>query len=336
MVPEEITNILQETENVVLTTHVRPDADALGSLLGLTDILRELEKNVLPWLEEPVPPLYDFLPGSAQVCSDPLQLKAFVGEYEGKMAVVSLDCGGRDRMGEGGAFLLKNQPFLVIDHHWKHEEFGDCRWVESDRSSTGEMAYELGIALGARISSRCAVNLYAAVSSDTGSFRYDTTSPRTLRIAAELLERGVRPGEISRCLYENYTLERLKLMELVLATLELRERGQLAVIHLTRAMLEKSGAAAGDTEGFINYPKALRSVKAAAFLREWGDNVISVSLRAKGECDVSSIARSHGGGGHRNASGFQLSGISLEGAKERLLEILGNALRDAEQRDRAK
>ncbi len=325
-VPDEICRVVKEMDNFVLITHVHPDGDALGSLLGLADILESLGKRVISYLEEPVSYLYEFLPGCTRACTDLSQLQAFVEECEGRLAFISLDCGDSDRMGGNKDLFLKNHPFLVVDHHRGHKKFGDHSWVESECSSTGEMVYELGDALGAQISYHCAINLYVAISTDTGSFRYDATSPRTLHIAADLVERGVKPDEVSHRLYENYTLERLKLMELVLATLELHERHEIAIIHVTKEMFSKSGAIAEDVEGFIDYPRALRSVKVAAFLKEGENGNISVSLRAKGECDVSTIAKSLGGGGHRNASGFRSKGLTLGAVKNQVLEKLAEAL----------
>ncbi len=327
MIPEEITRIVKDVDDFVLITHVHPDGDALGSLLALTEILEGLGKNVFCYLEEPVSYIYNFLPGCTRAHTDLKELKKFIEKCGSNVASISLDCGDSDRMGKNKDFFLQNSPFIVFDHHKGHKKFGDYRWVRPGCSSTGEMVYELAMALGAEISYNSAFNLYVAISTDTGSFCYDATSPRTLRIAADLLEIGVRPDEIAHRLYANYTLQRLKLMELVLATLELYDQEQLAVIYVTKEMFDKSGAIAQDAEGFIDYPRALRSVKVAAFIKEGGSDIISVSLRAKGECDVAEIAKSLGGGGHRNASGFRFVGISLEQAKAQLLSKLREALK---------
>jgi bifunctional oligoribonuclease and PAP phosphatase NrnA len=326
MIPEELQEIIRKKENFVIVTHVHPDGDALGSLLGLTDILEGLGKRVLFYLEEPVSYLYEFLPGCTRACYEYEEVQQFIDECDGELACVALDCGDADRMGERKNLLLKNHPFLVVDHHHSHKPFGDYRWVEPGMSSTGEMVYELGLALDSSISYQAAFNLFVAISTDTGSFRYDATTPRTLRIAANLVEIGVQPHEIANRLYENSTLERLRLMELVLGTLEMHVRNQVAVIHVTKDMFEKSGAIIDDVEGFIDHPRTLRSVKVAVFLKETERGVISVSLRAKGECDVSRVAKSLGGGGHRNASGFRFSDLSLELAKDKIVTVLERAL----------
>ncbi len=326
-IPEDILKNVQEGENFVLLTHVHPDGDALGSLFGLAEILDNLEKRVFCYLEEPVSYLYDFLPGCTRAQTDLKELERFIDHNGGKVVFIALDCGDRDRMGNNYELLLENHPFLVIDHHKGHKKFGDFRWVNPICSSTGEMVYELGQSLGAEVSFTGAYNLYVAISTDTGSFRYDATTPRTLRIAADLVELGVRPDEIAHRLYENFTLERLKLMELVLATLQLHEKEQVAFIHVTKEMLVKSGSMIQDVEGFIDYPRALKSVQVAVFLKESADDMVSVSLRAKGECDVSDVAKSFGGGGHRNASGFRCTNLPLEKVRTMVLDKLVTALR---------
>ncbi len=326
VVPEEISRIINKTDSFVLMTHLHPDGDALGSLFGLAEILEGLGKKVFRYLEEPVSHLYDFLPGCQLAETDLAALQNFVTAADGNVAAVSLDCGDCDRLGREKMELLKVHPFLVIDHHHGHREFGDFGWIDSSRSSTGEMVYELGWELGAELSQAAAFNIYVAISTDTGSFRYENTSPRTLRIAADLVACGVHPEVVAEHVYDNFTLQRLRLMEQVLATLELFESDQLAFIMATKKMFEDCGADASDTEGFINYPRALRSVKVAVFLKESQDGGVSVSLRAKGGCDVAEVAAVFGGGGHRNAAGFRFSGKGIKQVQKLVLDALSKAL----------
>lgn len=327
VVPEEISKIIQEVDSLILMTHLHPDGDALGSLLGLADILEGLGKKVFRYLEEPVTHLYDFLPGCTLAQTDLAALQTFVAAAKGNVAAISLDCGDCDRLGREKRELLNLHPFLVIDHHCGHQEFGDFRWVDSNRSSTGEMVYELAMELGVELSYAAAFNIYVAISTDTGSFRYENTSPRTLRIAADLVACGVHPEEVAGYVYDNFTLQRLRLMEQVLATLELFESDQVAFITVTNKMFEECGAEAGDTEGFINYPRALLSVKVAVFLKETQESGVSVSLRAKGGCDVAEVAAAFGGGGHRNAAGFRVSDKNVKQVHKMVLDALSNALK---------
>jgi phosphoesterase RecJ-like protein len=211
---------------------------------------------------------------------------------------------------------------MVIDHHQGNNGFGDGSWIETHRSSTGEMIYDLAEAMGAEISTRAAECLFAAISTDTGSFRYESTSGHTFAVAGELVRRGVRPEIISNHLYDNYTLGRLRLMQEVLASLEMHERDRIAIIRVTQKMLERTFTTMEDTEYFINSPRAVRSVRVAVFLKEVAPGVVSVSLRAKGQCDVSLIAAQFAGGGHRNASGYRIKGQTLDAVRDSLLPLL--------------
>jgi len=326
-IPKVIPDSITAASHVVLATHVNPDGDALGSLLGLAEILQRLGKKVFAYLEEPVSSMYDFLPNCNIAEHDIDALQEFVLQAGSENVVtIALDSGDAERLGIAKDVLLSNSPFLVIDHHRGHRPFGDELWLENECSSTGEMVYELALHMGAEISVTTAFSLYVAIVTDTGSFRYDCTSPRTLRIAADLLEKGVRPAEVAQQVYDNYTLARLRLMELVLSTLAVHSSGRIGIISVSAAMLEESGAEPQDVEGFVNYPRSLRSVEVAAFLKETKEGFVSVSLRAKGKVDVAAIAAAFDGGGHRNAAGFRFTGKSLVEVQSLVLVALQEAL----------
>jgi len=310
-IPEEIDAAIRDAENVVLFTHIHPDGDALGSLLGFAEILEGMQKRVFCYLEDAVPYLYHFLPGRDRVNTSLTDLDAFI-EENGKVTAISLDCGDCDRLGKNAERLQQIKPFLVIDHHRSHRNFGQFRYVDPSKSSTGEIVFELARQLEANISYEAAYNLYVAISTDTGSFCYDSTSPRTLRIAADLVELGVQPDEVSGQIYNNYTRERIRLLEMVLGTLRLHDSGRLAMIYVTQQMFAESNALPEDIEGFIDMPRSIKGVRVAAFVKENKNGVVSVSLRAKGTTDVAEIAKTFGGGGHRNAAGFRFSGKALE------------------------
>jgi phosphoesterase RecJ-like protein len=312
IIPEEIVQAIAAKGNVVLLTHVHPDGDALGSLFGLAEVLDSLGKNVFCFLEEPVSHLYDFLPGCERANCTLQRLREFVSTAELDIVVIALDCGDADRLGRYKEEYLQIEPVVVIDHHLSHQNFGTHRWVDAGCSSTGEMVYELAVALGGDINLKVAYNLYVAICADTGSFRYDCTGARTLHIAAELVEKGVKPEKVGGYLYDNYTQERLKLMEYVLATVALCESNKIAFMHVTQQMLGESRATMHDVEGFIDFPRSLRSVKVAAFLKEGVEGQVAVSMRAKGDCDVAAIAKLFGGGGHRNAAGFRIFDATID------------------------
>ncbi len=316
---DRIASELQDKRNILLATHIFPDGDALGSQLALGSILESLGKKVYYYGEARVSHIYDFMPGAGLLDNrlpDPARFDA----------AVALDCGDCFRLGRRMDELLTIHPFMVIDHHAGHKEFGDLRWVDPARSSTGEMVYELATRLGGSISPAAAFCLLTAIVSDTGSFKYESTSANTFRVAGELVARGGRPSEVAGKLFDNFTPGRLQLLQKVLATLELHSNDRIAMITVTSEMLTATGTTRDDTEDFVNYPRSLNTVRAAAFLKEAGNGWVGVSLRAKGECDVARIAAIFGGGGHRNAAGFRLQGTTLAAVRADLLRELQAAM----------
>lgn len=327
-IPEDVISTIRSAQYVILSTHVHPDGDALGSTLGFADILEGMGKTVLVFMEESISHLYSFLPLKEKIVTDIQTVIDFADKAGDRLIGIALDSGDDRRLGRHMDELLKISPFLVIDHHKSHKDFGEYRWVAPTISSTGEMIYELAIALGAEISPEAAINLYVAICTDTGSFRYESTSPRTHQIVAELIEHGVRPEQTAQCLYDNLSLGRLKLLQMVLSTLKVYDEGQLAFVHVTREMIEKSGASAHDIEGFVDYPRSLGTVKVATFIKEADNGRIAVSLRAKGELDVAEVANALQGGGHRNAAGFRVEGRSIHEVHEMVLAELRSRLQN--------
>jgi len=309
-----IVEAVKKARRVLIATHVFPDGDALGSQIGLGNILEGLGKEVVLYGEEEVSYLYDFLPCCERLVTE-------IPDPETIDCAFALDCGDRLRLGEKVDELLAIRPFLVVDHHAGHKNFGDLRWVDQHRASTGEMVYELAEALGADLSYDAAFCLFAAIVSDTGSFKYASVTEETFRVAAKLIAKGVNPEVVSGKLFDNFTEQRLHLLQSVLSTLELYGGGKAAVITATSKMFEITGTEPRDTETFINYPRSLASVKVAVFLKET-DDVISVSMRSKGSrYDVAEVARKFGGGGHRNAAGCKFrNGETLGEVRELLFE----------------
>jgi phosphoesterase RecJ-like protein len=319
-VPDQITEALRQAENILIASHVFPDADALGSQLALGNILESQGKKVYYYCEEFVSTMYEFLPDSEKLKKDLPDIALFD-------AAVAVDCGDSFRLGHEAETLLQIHPFIVIDHHAGHRDFGDVRWVEADRSSTAEMIFDLALALNADISYNAAYCLYAAIVSDSGSFKYESTSAYTFHVAGQLLNRGVIPSEVAGKLFDNYAVNRLRLLEKVLGSLALYADGQIAVISATAKMFEASGAKREDTEEFINLPRALHSVKVAVLFKETIEGFIKVSLRAKGECDVSQVALKYGGGGHRNAAGYRVEDKTITEIRDELLQELKHRLK---------
>jgi len=304
---------------LLLATHINPDGDALGSLLALGAVLESLGKEVFCYSEEPAPSMYAFLPGHQRLMTTLPETLAFD-------AAIALDCGDRFRLGREMERLLTIQPFMVIDHHVEHKEFGDLEWVEPGRAATGEMVYELAKLLGAEISPQAAFCLYTAIVSDTGGFRYAATTAETFAVARDLVLLGVDPAAVAGWLFNNYSCSRMRLLQAVLANLEICAGERIAIMSATMRMLADTGTTAADTEGFINYALALQSVQVAAFIREGDNGRISVSLRSKGEWDVAAIATRFGGGGHRNAAGFRLPDRTIAEVRQSVIDHLMHML----------
>jgi len=318
-IPDDIIRALRGAKQVLIATHVYPDGDALGSQLALGEILAGLGKQVFLYGEETIPYMYEFLPNCKKLQTHLPELSEFD-------CAVALDCGDNLRLGRAMKELLLVHPFIMIDHHAGHNYFGDLQWVDSSRASTGEMVFDLAVALGAQISLEAAYCLYTAIVSDTGSFKYSSTTAETFRVAGELIGIGVKPSEVAGNLFDNFTVNRLNLMKEVLGTLSLHVDGRIAVIHVTQAMFADTGSCPADTETFINYPRSLTSVKVAVFIKEGKPDEISVSMRSKGEYDVAAIAAGFGGGGHRNAAGFRVKRSNIETVRELVLAALASVV----------
>ncbi len=312
---DEIVDLLLNARKVVLTTHIFPDGDALGSQLGLGHALEAMGKEVYFYCEEPASYLLDFLPGCEKL------IPFFPDDHDFDCAV-SLDCGDIRRLGNQAQALVEFKPFIVIDHHAGHQEFGDLRWIDPHRSSTGEMVFDLIRLIGGRITKDCAYCLYTAILTDTGSFRYESTTPHTMRVAADLMEYGISIPEICGHIYDSYSKNRLQLLQKVLASLELFSDDKIAIIRVTQELFAETQTTGADTELFINFPRSLQTVKVAVFLKETPDNLIGVSMRAKGDVDVAKVARDFGGGGHVNAAGFKIPDVTADELQQRLLDEL--------------
>ena len=322
MSAEDIASVLQEKKRFVLCPHYNPDGDAVGSVLAMADILDHLGKETLCFFEAPIPVIYRFLPGSGRAVSDIATVRTFLKAAGEEGAILTLDCGDAGRVGKHRETLLSWHPVLVVDHHHSNPGFGDVNWVDGDAAATGEMVFTLARMLNAPLSREAASCLYAAISTDTGSFHYAATGSHTFRVAADLVEAGADPAELANQLYNNYTLGRLRLLREVLSTLEMHDRDRIAVIRVSRAMRDRTFTTLEDIEHFVNYPRSIHSVRVAVFLKETEPGRISVSLRAKGGCDVSKIAVRFGGGGHKNASGCTFTNHDMDEVRDALLPLI--------------
>lgn len=278
--------------------HVHPDADVLGTLLALGDVLTSRGWDVVEGGPHPAPGLLAFLPGVARYRT--------LARVESPLDVVVLtDCPNPTRtQGLIEQARATGATILNIDHHPDNRKYGDVNWIDATAAATGEMVYRLIIALDAPISAAAATNLFTAIHTDTGSFRYSNTTDETFRIAAALVAAGAQPGLVSNRLYEHRQADSLRWLGESLRRIEVSPDGRVAWLALPEGVVPESFV---EGEELVNYPRSIGSVRVACFLRQLQDHV-KVSLRAKGDVDVSRIAARFGGGGHPNAAGCTVPG----------------------------
>jgi len=302
---------LRNNERFLLTTHVNPDGDAIGSLGALSLVLEDLGKKVVAYCQDEIPGFLRFLPYSDRI------VREIPGRDRFDVAVV-LDCGELDRIGNANEVLRHVEKIIHIDHHSSSDDFGQLNLVLPGCSSTAEILYEIFQAIPASLSLEAAENIYTAILTDTGSFRFANTTARALDIAAEMVGLGVAPDKIASEVYDSMSPERLRLLALSLNTLTLRASGRLATMQVSRRMLEETETTVMDTDGFVNYPRGINTAEMAIFFREMDSGKVNVSLRSRGRVNVAEFARNYDGGGHHNAAAFRAEG-SLTEVVEKIL-----------------
>lgn len=300
---------LRDNKRFLLTTHVNPDGDAIGSLGALALVLEDMGKKVLAYCQDEIPGFLRFLPYSDRI------VKEIPGPDRFDVAVV-LDCGELDRIGNAAEVLQHVEKIIHIDHHSSSDDFGQLNLVRPECSSTAEILYDIIQAIPASLSREAAENIYTAILTDTGSFRFANTTARALEIAAEMVALGVTPDKIASEVYDSMSPERLRLLARSLHTLTLRANGRLATMQVSQRMLEETKTTVVDTDGFVNYPRGISTAEMAIFFREMDSGKVNVSLRSRGKLNVAEFARSYDGGGHHNAAAFRAEGSLPEVVEE--------------------
>lgn len=314
---EAICRLFREKNRFLIACHENPEGDAIGSELALALALRKMGKTATVLNSDPVPGNLTFLPGA-----DTVTYAADGSPYD--VAVV-VDCGSPERTGRVRDELRKCPIVVDIDHHSTHEAQGDYCLVDPGAPATGILVHRILAALSLAIDRDIAVNIYVAILTDTGSFRYSNATPEAYYIAGDMVRIGVDPWEVAEKVYETQTAARLGLLGRVLGSLELAAGGRVAAVTTFRKDLRDFAATKDHLEGVINYPRSIAGVEVAAAFREEDHGAFRVSLRSKGRVDVSAIASAFGGGGHRNAAGCTVPG-TLDEVKKRIFGMLENAL----------
>jgi bifunctional oligoribonuclease and PAP phosphatase NrnA len=294
----------------LVATHIDPDGDALGSAFALCFALRALGKDASVYLRGSVPYRYAFLPRP-----EPILPEMPKGGYDTALVV---DCGDLARVGKGYEVLKGAECLISIDHHDTNDAFGHINIVDQRASSTAELLYLILKALDVPFSNEIAANIYTAILTDTGSFRYESTTPRAFTICEEMTGHGVVPSYVAREVYESHPKERYRLLCRVLSTLDFFLNDRIVMVHVTREMFEETGTDSDFTEGFVEEIKEIRGIEVACLMRELEDGRFKISMRSKGSIDVARVAHQFGGGGHQKAAGCTLEG-SVSEIKNKLI-----------------
>jgi phosphoesterase RecJ-like protein len=299
---------IRKHDNFLVSGHVRSDGDALGSQLAFHFLLKKLGKKSQVVCDHGALPDYRFLPGSDTVGSGPEDLK------KGYSAVFTFDSGSWERLERISAALPRKEITVVnVDHHASNERFGDLNWVDPSFSACGEMVWELVKASGVKPDKNIATCVYTTIVTDTGRFSFSNTTTETHLNAAELLQHGVRPGEIHTALFRQKTKEQLAFLAEVLGRIRLTDDGKVGWIVISKALVEKTGFPPGDTQEYIDQVKSIKGVRVAILLKETDEpGKVKVSWRTDAGVDGIVLASKYGGGGHPRASGATFRGTIEE------------------------
>jgi len=315
---ERILEAIRGSARICVAGHVRPDGDCIGCQLGLTLLLRSLGKDTVCWNEDKVPDKLAFL-DTDKLMEQPRPGLAFD-------CVITIDCASHERLGRIGPCIENRKLLINIDHHASNTRYGDVNWIGSRSPSTGEMIYRLFRCANWAITPRIADCLFAAVSTDTGSFQYSTTRPSTFFVAGELLKRGANLPAICQEVYHSFPLSRVRLLRHVYSRFRLTHNNQIAWFWLKQADFARAGADPCETEGLIDHIRAIEPVVAACVFEEVEPELTRVSLRSKSQrADVNQIASRFGGGGHPGAAGARVPGKPLA-VQRRVIAAIKKAL----------
>jgi phosphoesterase RecJ-like protein len=294
----QVAGAIRARQRFVVVSHARPDGDAIGSQVAMALALRALGKDVRMVAHDPAPQQMQDFPAVSEI-----QLLDHLDDLGD--AVIFMECGDVRRPGVTG---LEKGFVINIDHHPGNAMYGALNCIDLTAAACGEMVFDLITELGVPVSVEMATHVYLTILTDTGGFHYSHISPRTFDICRRCVEAGLDPTAVSRAIYDNNNLGRVRIWGAVLNDMRLSADGRVATLRMDRDLAARCGATYDDTEGLINFPLTVKEIDAVVFFKESGPGDWRISMRSKGEVNVNAIAREFGGGGHTNASGCGATG----------------------------
>jgi len=308
----EVIELIRNSSDIAVLSHIMPDGDNIGSSLGLCNALNKINKNAVFILDDDVPEIYKFLKGANDV-----KKPEFKNDFE---LVIVLDCGDRARLGSCEKYL-EGKKVINIDHHMSNTEFGLYNIVDTAASATSELVYKLIKSMDIPLDKDICDCLYTGIVTDTGQFQYSNTTDLTHEITADLIKHGVEAAKLYKAIYQNNSKAKMKLIGKAISSMKFYHRDKIASMVLTQEAFESIGAKDEDADGIINFARDIAGVEVALLLKEANDGRVKIGFRSKDFINVNEIAQQFGGGGHKRAAG-----ATVEGELENIEELVVNAV----------
>lgn len=308
---QELFGIIEKSKNICIVGHKAPDGDCIGSVMALYAFLKPMNKNLTVCIDGSIPYNYKTF----------VDESILLDEYDGKRfdVVIILDCSDPQRLGKFNDVLKNATKTVCIDHHKTNLKFADINIIDDNISATGELLYDIIRSNGNDINKQIAEYLYVAILTDTGKFSYSNTSSDTHRKVASLIEKGVDVSYIDNTIYNSKPSNVVKAFIDCVSSIELFLNNKVGIARITKKVLEDNEVEMGDIDGVVEFIREINEVDVACVLKEYDNNNTKVSLRSKGEVDVSAISLKFGGGGHAKAAGFEIDD-TVENTKKILID----------------
>jgi phosphoesterase RecJ-like protein len=324
---KNILDLMRGSQRVLITSHRDPDGDSVGSQLALAELVESWGKSCRIINQGDLPNKYAFLDPSGKIENVEILPEEQKDVVPASDLVLVLDCTSLKRVGEVEKFIPSASPLVNIDHHPDNEHFGSFNYVDVQASAAGEIVFDLLQISQFGITPAVANQLYAAILSDTGRFKFSNTSPGCLRVCAELVAAGADPKLVTNQIYFNHSLSFLRLLGSILSRPQILNGGRICVMTLKQSLLTQLSIEPKEVEGVVDYSLFLKGVEIGLLFTEKESERTKVNLRSQNQFDVSKIARTFGGGGHRNAAGCTIN-QHLEKTKSIILEKIQKTLKD--------